>query len=107
MTLPFLTQLVSLALLAYVSGLLMGLSLFRGEIGRRPRAAAVAPPLSLGSNDEAPAAEPQAATTTASSPIVLPERLQTLVQIVGPAGLLMGGMLLVLILGSMLISWLG
>lgn len=105
MALPFLTQLLSLALLAYVSGLLMGLSLFRGEIGRRSKpAAAVQAPLALGA--EATDA-PEAPAQPAPAPSDLSEQLQRIAQFMGPAGLLMAGMLAVLILGSMLISWLG
>lgn len=103
MALPFLTQLLSLALLAYVSGLLMGLSLFRGEIGRRSKPAPAAP-LALG-EETTEALEKTAQPATA--PKDLPEQLQRIAQFLGPAGLLMAGMLAVLILGSMLISWLG
>lgn len=105
MALSFLPQLLSLAILAYASGLLMGLSLFRGEIGPRSKAAPAAP--------SAAGPEPDAgsALDTPSPPPIAPvglsDRLRRVAQILGPAGLLMAGMLAVLILGSMLISWLG
>lgn len=101
MALPFVAQLGLLAVLAFASGLLMGLSLFRGEIGPRPVA-----PMKDQSDIEPTEPAPAPIPPEARAPTSLSEKAQSVARLMGPAGLMMAGMLLVLIFGSLLIDWL-
>jgi hypothetical protein len=111
MTLSFLQHLLSLAALGFTSGLFLGMAIMRGEIGPRRRVARRAPvvtPLPEGPEAVEPVVltAPRPRKPTPPLAVEIRARLEQIARFLGPAGLLVAGMLAVLIFGSLLINWL-